>query len=146
MGRGHLVLEKLEAMTSVCSVGLDMIAIPGDTPAETIAAIIADEMAIGVINNKTTAVPPGSRAGRQGGRHGRFRRAVRLDARDGGPQRRRQRRLRPLRRPHPGADPVAEELKNGNISAPDWRPRALLYREAYGTPSTSNGFRTMISV
>ena len=54
-GQGHLSLEKLEAMTSVCSVGLDMIAIPGDTPAETIAAIIADEMAIGVINNKTTA-------------------------------------------------------------------------------------------
>ena len=45
---GHLVLEKLEAMTAVCSVGLDMIAIPGDTPPETIAAIIADEMAIGV--------------------------------------------------------------------------------------------------
>jgi uncharacterized protein (UPF0210 family) len=54
--RGHLVLEKLEAMTSVCSLGLDMIAIPGDTPATTISAIIADEMAIGVINNKTTGV------------------------------------------------------------------------------------------
>ena len=65
--RGHLTLEKLEAMTSVCSVGLDMIAIPGDTPSETIAAIIADEMAIGVINNKTTAVRlipvPGKKAG-----------------------------------------------------------------------------------
>jgi uncharacterized protein (UPF0210 family) len=64
---GQLVLEKLEAMTSVCSVGLDMILIPGDTPAETIAAIIADEMAIGVINNKTTAVRlipvPGAKAG-----------------------------------------------------------------------------------
>ncbi len=53
---GALSIEKLEAMTSVCSVGLDMIAIPGDTSAETIAAIIADEMAIGMINNKTTAV------------------------------------------------------------------------------------------
>lgn len=67
VGQGHLVLEKLEAMTSVCSVGLDMIAIPGDTPAETIAAIIADEMAIGVINDKTTAVRlipvPGAKAG-----------------------------------------------------------------------------------
>jgi uncharacterized protein (UPF0210 family) len=52
---GHLVLEKLEAMTAVCSVGLDMIALPGDTSAQTIAAIIADEAAIGVINNKTTA-------------------------------------------------------------------------------------------
>ncbi len=65
--RKHLVLEKLEAMTSVCSVGLDMILIPGDTPPATIAAIIADEMAIGVINNKTTAarlVPvPGAKAG-----------------------------------------------------------------------------------
>ena len=53
---GALSLEKLEAMTCVCSVGLDMIAIPGDTPVETVAGIIADEMAIGVINNKTTAV------------------------------------------------------------------------------------------
>lgn len=53
---GNLSLEKLEAMTSVCSVGLDMIAIPGDTPASTIAGIIADEAAIGVINDKTTAV------------------------------------------------------------------------------------------
>ncbi len=53
---GRLSIEKLEAMTSVCSVGLDMIAIPGDTPASTLAAIIADEMAIGVINHKTTAV------------------------------------------------------------------------------------------
>ncbi|NLM97599.1 MAG: PFL family protein, partial [Halanaerobiaceae bacterium] len=54
--KGGLSLEKLEAMTCICSVGLDMIAVPGDTPAETIAAIIADEAAIGIINNKTTAV------------------------------------------------------------------------------------------
>ncbi len=53
---GALTLEKLEAMTCVCSVGLDMIAIPGDTSADTISAIIADEMAIGVVNQKTTAV------------------------------------------------------------------------------------------
>ena len=53
---GSLTLEKLEAMTCVCSVGLDMIAIPGDTKAETISGIIADEMAIGMINQKTTAV------------------------------------------------------------------------------------------
>ena len=52
---GLLSLEKLEAMTSVCSVGLDMIAIPGDTPASTISGLIADEMAIGMINHKTTA-------------------------------------------------------------------------------------------
>ena len=52
---GTLCLEKLEAMTCVCSVGLDMIAVPGDTPAETISAIIADEAAIGMVNNKTTA-------------------------------------------------------------------------------------------
>ncbi|OCG64798.1 hypothetical protein A9G48_02065 [Gilliamella sp. wkB18] len=56
VNNGVLNLEKLEAMTCVCSVGLDMIAIPGDTPAETISAIIADEAAIGVINHKTTAV------------------------------------------------------------------------------------------
>ncbi len=66
---GYLCLEKLEAITSVCSVGLDMVAIPGDTSAETISAIIADEMAIGVVNNKTTAarlIPvPGKTAGEQ---------------------------------------------------------------------------------
>ena len=64
---GELTLEKLEAMTAVCSVGLDMIAIPGDVDAATISAIIADEMAIGMINNKTTAVrvipAPGKAAG-----------------------------------------------------------------------------------
>ena len=53
---GALTLDKLEAMTCVCSVGLDMIAVPGDTPAETISAIIADEAAIGMVNSKTTAV------------------------------------------------------------------------------------------
>jgi len=64
---GALSLEKLEAMTCVCSVGLDMIAVPGDTSAETISAIIADEAAIGVINQKTTAVriipAPGKKEG-----------------------------------------------------------------------------------
>ncbi len=64
---GYLTLEKLEALTSVCSVGLDMVAIPGDTSEDTIAAIIADEMAIGVVNKKTTAarlIPvPGKKAG-----------------------------------------------------------------------------------
>ncbi len=67
--RGYLGLEKLEAMTSGCSVGLDMIPIPGDTDPETIAAILADEMAIGVMNNKTTAariIPvPGKKAGQK---------------------------------------------------------------------------------
>lgn len=53
---GDLTIEKLEAMTAVCSVGLDMIVIPGDTPAEVISAIIADEAAIGMVNSKTTAV------------------------------------------------------------------------------------------
>jgi uncharacterized protein len=65
--RGSLTLEKLEAMTCVCSVGLDMIAIPGNTSAATISAIIADEAAIGMINNKTTAVRlipvPGKKVG-----------------------------------------------------------------------------------
>ncbi len=53
---GAIGFDKLEAMTAVCSVGLDMIAVPGDTPAETIAGVIADEAAIGMINRKTTAV------------------------------------------------------------------------------------------
>jgi len=52
---GAITIDKLEAMTSVCSVGLDMIAVPGDTPAETLSAIIADEAALGMINKKTTA-------------------------------------------------------------------------------------------
>ena len=64
---GALSIEKLEAMTCVCSVGLDMIVIPGDTSASTISAIIADEAAIGMINNKTTAVrvipAPGKKVG-----------------------------------------------------------------------------------
>lgn len=64
---GGLSLDKLEAMTSVCSVGLDMIAVPGGTSAETLSAIIADEMAIGMVNGKTTAVriipAPGKKAG-----------------------------------------------------------------------------------
>ena len=65
--KGYLSIEKLEAITSVCSVGLDMVAVPGDTTEETVSAIIADEMAIGVINKKTTAarmIPvPGKKAG-----------------------------------------------------------------------------------
>jgi uncharacterized protein (UPF0210 family) len=65
--KGALSVEKLEAMTCVCSVGLDMIVVPGDTPADTISAIIADEAAIGVVNQKTTAVriipAPGKKAG-----------------------------------------------------------------------------------
>ena len=64
---GALTLDKLEAMTCVCSVGLDMIVVPGDTPAETISAIIADEAAIGMVNSKTTAVriipAPGKQVG-----------------------------------------------------------------------------------
>ncbi len=65
--KGTLCLDKLEAMTCVCSVGLDMIAVPGDTSAETISAIIADEAAIGMVNSKTTAVrlipAPGKKVG-----------------------------------------------------------------------------------
>jgi uncharacterized protein (UPF0210 family) len=64
---GSLNLQKLEALTSVCSVGLDMFAVPGNTPADVLSAIIADELSIGVINNKTTGVRvipvPGKRAG-----------------------------------------------------------------------------------
>lgn len=56
VGRGSLTIDKLEAMTAVCSVGLDMINIPGDSPAEVISAMIADEAAIGMVNSKTTAV------------------------------------------------------------------------------------------
>jgi uncharacterized protein (UPF0210 family) len=67
VAKGQLTIEKLEAMTCVCSVGLDMVPIPGDVGSDTIAAIIADEMAVGMVNNKTTAarlIPvPGKKAG-----------------------------------------------------------------------------------
>ena len=105
---GALTLEKLEAWTSVCSVGLDMVAVPGTTSAETIAAIIADEMAIGVMNNKTTAVRiipvPGkdvarwSNSAALGPRPHHARQPLRL------------RRLHPSRRSHPRADSFFEEL------------------------------------
>ena len=64
---GILRLEKLEAMTAVCSVGLDMIAIPGDTSADVISGIIADEISIGVANTKTTAVRVIPAIGKKGG-------------------------------------------------------------------------------
>ncbi len=64
---GAMSLEKLEAMTCVCSVGIDMVAVPGDTPAETISALIADEMAIGMVNKKTTAVRIIPAVGKQAG-------------------------------------------------------------------------------
>lgn len=70
--KGALTLEKLEAMTCVCSVGLDMIAIPGDTTASTISGIIADEAAIGMVNNKTTAVRLIPVIGRKEGGHVEF--------------------------------------------------------------------------
>ncbi len=85
---GHLSLEKLEAMTSVCSVGLDMIAIPGDTPPETIAAIIADEMTIGMVNNKTTGVRlipvPGAKVGEKVEFGGLFGSATIIEVRNAG--------------------------------------------------------------
>lgn len=85
---GSLSLEKLEAMTSVCSVGLDMIAIPGDTAPETIAGLIADECAIGVMNHKTTAcrlIPvPGKQPGERAVFGGLFGEAPILPVREGG--------------------------------------------------------------
>lgn len=85
---GSLSLEKLEAMTSVCSVGLDMVAIPGDTSAETISGIIADEMAIGVINSKATAarlIPvPGKKAGDKAAFGGLLGEATIINIRDDG--------------------------------------------------------------
>ena len=64
---GSLTLEKLEAMTAVCSVGIDMVVVPGDTPAEVLSALIADEAAIGMVNSKTTAVRVIPAIGRKAG-------------------------------------------------------------------------------
>ncbi|MBQ7369354.1 MAG: PFL family protein [Clostridia bacterium] len=100
--QGAITLDKLEAMTCVCSVGLDMIAIPGDTPATTISAMIADEAAIGMINNKTTAVRiipvPGKTVGEEANFGGLLGRA-------------------PIMPVH-GADPSKFINRGGNIPAP----------------------------
>ena len=110
---GRLTIEKLEAMTCVCSVGLDMIAVPGDTPAETISAIIADEAAIGMINNKTTAVRIIPAPGKHGGRHGGVRRPARQRAGHAGQPLQRGRVHRPRRaHPRPAAQP--EKLRGGS--------------------------------
>lgn len=77
VNNGALCLEKLEAMTAVCSVGLDMIVVPGDITAETISAIIADEAAIGMVNNKTTAVRLIPAIGKNVGDHSGIRRSFR---------------------------------------------------------------------
>jgi hypothetical protein len=86
---GHLSLEKLEAMTAVCSVGLDMIPVPGDTAPATLASLIADEMSIGVVNRKTTsvrAIPvPGKKAGDMARFGGLFGESVVLPIREIGP-------------------------------------------------------------
>ena len=70
--RGTLNLEKLEAMTAVCSVGLDMVIVPGDTPAEILSGVIADEAAIGMVNLKTTAVRIIPAIGKTEGEHVNF--------------------------------------------------------------------------
>ena len=96
---GALSLEKLEAMTCVCSVGLDMIAVPGDTSVETIFGIIADECAIGMINCKTTAVRLIPAIGKTVGDRLDFGGLAGLRAGHAGQPIRRQ-RVRPPRRPH----------------------------------------------
>jgi uncharacterized protein (UPF0210 family) len=87
VANGHIGLEKLEAMTAVCSVGLDMVAIPGATPASTISGMIADEAALGMINNKTTAVRvipvPGKGVGEEVEFGGLFGRAPIMKVNDG---------------------------------------------------------------
>ena len=108
---GVLTMDKLEAMTCVCSVGLDMIAIPGDTTSETISAIIADEAAIGMINNKTTAVRVIPAMGKQVGDTSGIGRPVGFcscHASASGVLR----RLHRPRRPHPSAPPQPAQLSS----------------------------------
>ena len=113
---GTLTLEKLEAMTAVCSVGLDMIAIPGDTPASTISGIIADEISIGVVNTKTTAVRVIPVWGQECGRERRVWRSFGLRSHHA----RQGRLLRAVcqpRRPNPRPHTLLEELtKEGYIN------------------------------
>jgi hypothetical protein len=96
-------------MTAVCSVGLDMIAIPGDTPEETIAAIIADEAAIGVFNHKDDRGEDYTGSGKEGRRLCRIRRPARPGPGDGGEQLL-GRKIYPPRRPHPRPDPQPAQL------------------------------------
>ncbi len=106
---GCLKIEKLEAMTCVCSVGLDMIAIPGDTSASTISGIIADEAAIGMVNQKTTAVRVIPVAGKGVGRDGELRRPDGLCA-DHSSQPDQLRSFRDPRRSYPRPDPQLQKL------------------------------------
>ena len=106
---GALTLDKLEAMTCVCSVGLDMIAVPGDTTAETLSAIIADEAAIGMVNNKTTAVRVIPVYGKTVGDEVNFGGLFGNRARHGG-KRRRARRVRQSRRRYSSAHTRQQEL------------------------------------
>ncbi len=106
---GAITFDKLEAMTAVCSVGLDMIAVPGDTPASTLAAIIADEAAIGMINGKTTAVRVIPAPGKKVGDVVSFGGLLGSRARDRAAPRV-EREVRAPRRAHPGAPARLEQL------------------------------------
>ncbi len=114
---GDLTLAKLEAMTAVCSVGLDMIAVPGDTDAATLSALMADEVAIGVINHKTTAtrlIPvPGKKAGERAVFGGLFGEMIIIPVHAAG----RQRRVRRPRRPDPRPAVEPAELRRGLVVA-----------------------------
>ncbi len=113
--RGSLTLEKLEAMTAVCSVGMDMVVIPGDTTAEVISGLIADEAAIGMVNSKTTAVRVipaiGHKAGDVLDFGGLLGHAPIMPISQYQP-----RRYDPPRRPHPRTDAGIEKLKNHSIN------------------------------
>ena len=107
---GNLPIEKLEAMTAVCSLGLDMIVVPGDISRDALAGTIADVMAIGMINSKTTGARLIPAAGKKVGEWADARRAVRRGTGHEG-QHRRQQRVRAQGRPHPRASPEPHELE-----------------------------------
>ena len=130
---GAITFDKLEAMTCVCSVGLDMIAVPGDTPPTTIAAIIADEAAIGMINRKTTAVRFIPAPGKKVGRHRVVRRPARPRARDRAAPRV-ERSVRRARRADSGAAAGAQQLEQSRAAGTGGdcrlRPRAAQINDA----------------
>ena len=146
---GVLSIEKLEAMTAVCSLGLDMIVVPGDTPRNALAGVIADVMAIGMINEQDDGRAPHPGLRQEGRRLGDAGRSLRRGPGHGG-EHVGQRRLRRPRRPHPGAAPGPHELaarRGRRAAAQSLSPRIMsrISRAVSCLPSARQIFSASVS-